>query len=43
MAWNEAVVDGIEVADGGEVTIGVSVKNAPGGWGTIDNITLTKE
>ncbi len=43
VAWNEAVVDGIEVADGGEVTIGVSVKNAPGGWGTIDNITLTKE
>lgn len=42
LSWNEAVVDGIEISDG-EVTIGVSVKNAANGWGTIDSISLTKE
>lgn len=27
----------------GEITVGISVTNAPGGWGTIDGITLVKE
>lgn len=40
--WNCGELPGIEVTDG-EITIGINVTNAPGGWGTIDNITLVKE
>jgi hypothetical protein len=42
VAWNETVLDGLSVSNG-EITIGVSVTNAVGGWGTIDAITLVKE
>lgn len=42
VAWNEAVLSGLNVQNG-EITIGVSVKNAAGGWGTIDAISLVKE
>lgn len=40
--WYTAQLPGIEVK-GGEITVGVSVTTAPGGWGTIDDITLVKE
>ena len=40
--WYTAELPGLDVQDG-EVTVGVSVKTAPGGWGTIDDITLVKE
>ncbi len=40
--WYTAELAGLNVEDG-EVTVGVSVKIAPGGWGTIDDITLVKE
>ena len=40
--WYAAELDNLDVANG-EITIGVSVTTAPGGWGTIDNITLVKE
>ncbi len=42
LAWNTAELDGLNVT-GGEITVGVSVTTAPGGWGTIDGITLVKE
>ncbi len=42
LTWNEAAIDSISVSDG-ELTIGIAVKNAPGGWGTIDAVTLVKE
>ncbi|MBE5835757.1 MAG: hypothetical protein E7309_14075 [Butyrivibrio sp.] len=42
VAWNTAELSGIEV-DGQDVVVGVSVTLAPGGWGTIDDITLVKE
>ena len=42
VAWNCAELPGIEVSDG-EITIGVGVTNAAGGWGPIDQITLVKE
>lgn len=40
--WFTAELPGLNVTDG-EITIGVSVTTAPGGWGTIDEITLVKE
>ena len=40
--WYTAELSGLNVTDG-EITIGVSVTIAPGGWGTIDDITLVKE
>lgn len=40
--WDEVVIGGLNVS-GGEITIGVSVTNAAGGWGTIDAISLVKE
>ena len=40
--WYTAEISGIEPADG-TVTVGISVTTAPGGWGTIDDITLVKE
>lgn len=40
--WYTAELPGLSVQDG-EVTVGVSVMTAPGGWGTIDDITLVKE
>ena len=40
--WYTAELSGLNVANG-EITIGVSVTIAPGGWGTIDDITLVKE
>lgn len=42
LAWNESELSGLNVKDG-KITIGVSVKNAPKGWGSIDDITLVKE
>lgn len=42
VAWNTVELGGLNVTDG-EITIGVSVTNAPGGWGTIDHISLVKE
>ncbi len=42
VAWNEAELSGLNVTNG-EITIGVSVTNAAGGWGTIDAISLVKE
>ena len=39
--WYTAELTGLNVTD--EVTVGVSVTTAPGGWGTIDDITLVKE
>lgn len=42
LTWNEAELSGLKVTDG-KITIGVSVTNAPEGWGTIDAITLVKE
>lgn len=41
--WNCAELAGIVVPEGAEVIVGVCVKNAAGGWGTIDAITLVKE
>ena len=40
--WYCAELGAINVASG-DVTIGVCVQNAAGGWGTIDHITLVKE
>lgn len=40
--WYTAELPELNVTDG-EITVGVSVKTAPGGWGTIDDITLVKE
>ena len=40
--WYTVELAGLDVTDG-EITIGVSVTTAPGGWGTIDDITLVKE
>lgn len=40
--WYTAELSGINVTDG-TVTVGVSVNTAPGGWGTIDAISLVKE
>lgn len=42
LAWNMTEMKDLNVTDG-EITVGVSVTNAPGGWGTIDDIMLTKE
>lgn len=39
--WDEVVISGIEVTE--DITIGVSVSTAAGGWGTIDEISLVKE
>lgn len=40
--WYTAELSGLAPTDG-EITVGVSVSTAPGGWGTIDDITLVKE
>lgn len=40
--WCTTEIAGLNVTDG-EITVGVSVTTAPGGWGTIDDITLVKE
>ena len=40
--WYTAELGSLNVSSG-EITIGVSVTTAPGGWGTIDHITLVKE
>lgn len=40
--WYCAELGAINVTSG-DVTIGICVQNAKGGWGTIDNITLVKE
>lgn len=42
LTWNTTELKGLNVTDG-EITIGVSVTNAPSGWGTIDAIALIKE
>ncbi len=41
--WYEATLSGITVAEGDDVVIGIKVTTAPGGWGTIDALTLVKE
>ena len=40
--WYTAELSGIQVTDG-KLTVGVCVAAMPGGWGTIDDITLVKE
>lgn len=40
--WDTVEISGLNVS-GGEITIGVNVINAAGGWGTIDAISLVKE
>lgn len=40
--WDTVELSGLSTANG-EITVGVSVSTAPGGWGTIDGITLVKE
>ena len=40
--WYTAELSGINVTEG-DVIVGISVKTAPGGWGTIDAISLVKE
>jgi hypothetical protein len=40
--WYTAELTGLTPTDG-EITVGVRVSTAPGGWGTIDDITLVKE
>lgn len=40
--WYTAELPGINVTDG-NIVIGINVTTAPGGWGTIDDITLVKE
>ncbi|MGN0142052.1 MAG: hypothetical protein ACI4AD_07470 [Roseburia sp.] len=40
--WYTAEIPGLTPTDG-EITVGVRVSTAPGGWGTIDDITLVKE
>lgn len=42
LTWNTPTIDSINVT-GDSVTIGISVKNGPGGWGTIDDFSLTKK
>lgn len=42
LAWNTVELSGLNVT-GGEIIIGFACTNAPGGWGTIDAITLVKE
>lgn len=42
LTWNTTELGGLNVTDG-EITVGISATNAPGGWGTIDDITLVKE
>ncbi|MBR6256775.1 MAG: glycosyl hydrolase 53 family protein [Lachnospiraceae bacterium] len=41
--WQRMEIKGIEVADGDSVTVGVSVKGAAKGWGTIDDIEFYSE
>ncbi|MBD5468551.1 MAG: lipoprotein [Lachnospiraceae bacterium] len=40
--WYTAELSGLTPTNG-EITVGVRVTTAPGGWGTIDDITLVKE
>ena len=40
--WYTVVIPGITPTDGA-ITVGAHVATAPGGWGTIDDITLVKE
>lgn len=40
--WYTAELSGIEPTDG-KITVGIKVQTAPGGWGTIDNMSLVKE
>lgn len=40
--WYTAEIPDLKPADG-EITVGVRVTTAPGGWGTIDDLTLVKE
>lgn len=40
--WYTAELSGITPTDG-EITVGIRVSTAPGGWGTIDDLTLVKE
>lgn len=40
--WDTVELSGLNTTEG-NITVGVSVSTAPGGWGTIDDITLVKE
>ncbi|MCL2050869.1 MAG: hypothetical protein FWG91_03920 [Lachnospiraceae bacterium] len=39
--WNNPSVD--VTVSGGSITVGISVTTGPGGWGTIDDVTLIKK
>ncbi len=41
-SWKWPVINDISLSEGDEVTVGVSVTCAAGGWGTIDDIELYK-
>lgn len=43
VAWNCGELGGITLTEKSDVIVGVCVKNAKGGWGTIDSISLIKE
>lgn len=38
--WQTPKIDGLTVDDGGEITVGVAVKCAAGGWGSLDDFQL---
>jgi arabinogalactan endo-1,4-beta-galactosidase len=40
--WQHPVIEGVDVAAGTEITIGMHVKSAANGWGTIDDFELYK-
>lgn len=42
LKWNTPELTGLSV-ENGSITVGMSVKNGPGGWGSIDDFILEKE
>jgi arabinogalactan endo-1,4-beta-galactosidase len=40
LEWTNPTTDTLEVEEGDELTVTISVKTAPGGWGTIDDAYL---
>ena len=41
--WQTALVTGVEINEGDDVTVGVHVEAAGGGWGTIDDVEFYSE
>ena len=41
--WQEPVINGIALDSASDITVGVYVKCAGGGWGTLDDVTLFVE